>query len=93
MSDLRPWLQFKRPMFKSGHNVTVRLGDKWAGRIYPEDVVQIHDTYARDSYLFDAFIVDVQVLKICDIPVETLENEQKRKVKTIFFFIPFPFQC
>lgn len=72
----KPCLIFSNPVFQKGVNATVRLGDKWFQKVGPEDIVEIyaHDAETR-SYLFDAFIVDTFLVKICDIDVDLLEHE------------------
>jgi hypothetical protein len=74
--EWKPCLLFSNPVFQAGVNATVRLGEKWASRVHAEDIVEVYAHNAeRRSYLFDAFIVDTIVAKICDIDEDLLEHE------------------
>lgn len=79
--DQKPWLLFKNPVFQPGVNATVRLGAKWAGLVGPESIVEVHET--DGGHLFDAFIVDVQLTKICDIEEDILAHEHDPKCRNI----------
>jgi len=80
VSDHKPRLLFKNPVFESGVNVTVRYGTKWSVQAPPESIVEVWET--NGGYLFDAFIVDTELHRVCDIPEDLLHQEHDPACRT-----------
>ena len=81
MTERKERLLFKNPVFQDGVNATVRLGDKWVGRVVPDQVVELWET-GKEPMLGYAVIVDRVHLKICDISEDLLAHEHDPKCRT-----------
>lgn len=76
MTEWKKPLLFKNAVFNEGVNATVRLGDKWFSSIAPEDIVEVYALGAESRrYLFDAFIVQTYLMRLCDVDEDLLEHE------------------
>lgn len=84
--DLKRWLLFKNPVFHAGENVSVRKGKRWSRMTWPEDILQVRASrpasLGGSEFLFDAFVNDVQAMRICDIPQALLDLEHDPRCRT-----------
>lgn len=80
-------LKFKTPVFNDGINVTVRRGVKWSiaeETEFGHPIVDTNDPYhddGRDKIIGFAKVVDVRVIRMCDILESMITEEHDPKCR------------